>query len=401
MNKYTSTDGATTTPQVQSGLMIGIGISAMFALWNFGQGFFHAYFPLHLEALSFTPVQIAFIVALPNLLRIIASPVLTGLADRAGRRRHSIALCCIGYAAAFVGIIMADVYLMAVALMVLVSLFNAPVQPLMDAYAYEAVRTRNLSYGPMRAVGSAFYVLSTLVGGFLVALYAPTDLMWLLVLGTLLTGLIAPVLPGMPSEKPQHGKRESLWKAQELRRVELHLALLATGLVLGAFGAFFSFASIFWLNAGIEPSMVGVLWAAGTMAEIGVFVFGAWFLRTLGARNMMLIGAAAGVLRWFLFPYATDLWMALGLQTLHALNYGMLYLGLMSYVASVVSSERLGTAQGMTQTYFGVCVAGAGIASGVLFELSPVWTFWAMGILCAIGLTILLVMGRNWGNARV
>ncbi|WP_208990341.1 MFS transporter [Pseudovibrio brasiliensis] len=373
---------------------IATGVSGLFAAFNFANAFFLAYFPLFLEDINFTPVQIAFVIALPNIVRIFATPVMTSISDRAGRRRHSMALFSVIALISFWVMIYSSDYWVVIGLVIFLSIFYTPIQPLQDAYAYETVHTLGLNYGPMRSWGSIAFVVATLIGGWYLSFGEPAELLFLTVGALGVLALTSVLLPGMPSES-RSSTKESIWKAEELRDPQFLLVVLAGGLLLGSFSALYAFASIFWLSVGISDAMVGGLWALGTLAEIGIFVWGSFFMRHLGAWGLMVTGGVASIIRWLLFPYATETWSAVLLQLLHAGSFGMVFLGLVAYTSKLVSSKRLGTAQGLSQTAFGVVMGVSGIASGWLYEIEQAYAFYLMASICVAGVVTLMFVTKR------
>ncbi|MFS8182437.1 MFS transporter [Pseudovibrio denitrificans] len=373
---------------------IATGVSGLFAAFNFANAFFLAYFPLFLEDINFTPVQIAFAIALPNIVRIFATPVMTSISDRAGRRRHSMALFSVIALISFWVMIYSSDYWVVIGLVIFLSIFYTPIQPLQDAYAYETVHTLGLNYGPMRSWGSIAFVVATLIGGWYLSFGEPAELLFLTVGALGVLALTSVLLPGMPSES-RSSTKESIWKAEELRDPQFLLVVLAGGLLLGSFSALYAFASIFWLSVGISDAMVGGLWALGTLAEIGIFVWGSFFMRHLGAWGLMVTGGVASIIRWLMFPYATETWSAVLLQLLHAGSFGMVFLGLVAYTSKLVSSKRLGTAQGLSQTAFGVVMGVSGIASGWLYEIEQAYAFYLMASICVAGVVTLMFVTKR------
>lgn len=373
---------------------VATGVSGLFATFNFANAFFLAYFPLFLEQISFTPVQIAFVIALPNIVRVFATPIMTSISDKAGRRRHSMALFSVICLLSFLVLIYSSDYWVVVGLVFFLSIFYVPIQPLQDAYAYEAVNTCGLNYGPMRSWGSAAFVVATLIGGWYLSFGAPADLLFLTVGSLGLLAVIALMLPGMPSESRSTTK-ESVWKSKELRDPQFLLVILASGLLLGSFSALYSFGSIFWLSVGLSDTVVGGLWALGTLAEIGIFLGGTFFLRHFGAWGLMVTGGLASLIRWILFPYATEIWSAMTLQLLHAASFGMVFLGLVAYLSTLISDKRLATAQGLSQTTLGLVMGSGGIASGWLYEVNQAYAFNLMAVICGAGVLVLMLVRRR------
>ncbi|MDD7910403.1 MFS transporter [Pseudovibrio exalbescens] len=389
----------TVNNQQRTKLGLIIGISSLFAAYFFAFGLFLPYFPVYLKDLAFTPVQIALIVAIPNIVRIVATPVMTGISDRAGRRRLSISIFAIVCAVAFGVIANVNTYALMVAVVVVMSIFLAPLQPLSDAYAYEAVKSRGLDYGVMRSWGSAAFIAATMFGGWYLGLFESVQLVYFMVVGLVVMAVLSLQLPGMPSEhrKAAQGAADEGHAKGELQRLELHIVLFAGGLTLGSMAGLFSFGSIFWLSHGISDTNVGLLWSAGVLAEISVFLLGGRLLGRIGPLGFMLIGAIGGILRWIVFPHADTFGSALVVQLMHGVNFGMTHLGMMAFLAEVVSGKRLGTAQGLSQTYIGLFTGVAGITAGWIYEVNPTYAFYAMAVVAAGGS---IVLGLFWARLR-
>lgn len=370
-----------------------IGISCLFAAYFFSFGLFLPYFPVYLKELAYTPVQIAVIVAIPNIVRIVATPVMTGISDRAGRRRLSMSIFAVVCALAFLSIAQVETYGVMIVVAVLMSIVLAPLQPLSDAYAYEAVKNRGLDYGRMRSWGSAAFIAATMFGGWYLGVFSAVQLLFFIAGGLVLMAVLAQALPGMPSEDRGKGQASEDGKSSfaELKRWELHLVLFSCGLILGSMAGLFGFGSIFWLSHQISDTNVGVLWSVGVLAEITVFLFGGRFLAKTGPIGFMLIGAIGGTVRWIIFPHAETFWMAFVVQLMHGVNFGMTHLGMMAFLADVVSGQRLGTAQGLSQTYIGLFTGLAGMLTGLLYETSPALAFYAMSAVAAVGLLVLVL----------
>ncbi|WP_068085763.1 MFS transporter [Polycladidibacter stylochi] len=367
------------------------GISLLFASFGFVLGLFIPYFPVYLEDLMYSPVQIAFIVSLPNLLKVVSTPVLTMLSDRGGRRRFSIALYALFCLLAYVLLAYITGYYLVVLVVAVISIFMAPITPLSDAYAFEAVNNRGLDYGRMRSVGSLAFIVANMFGGWYIGFLPARHLLFFIALAFVVVIVSALSLPSMPSETRGEAKANERSTSNELRQKQLHMVLLGAGLALGSMGALFSFGSLFWLANGLRDTDVGLLWSVGVIAEITVFLLGGRLVKRFGIMPILFIGVSGAIVRWVLFPYANDFLSAFAVQLLHGLNFGMVYLALMTYQSRVVSAARLGTAQGFFQTYTGLFTGLTGIASGWLYEIEPAYAFFAMSVVATVGLLVILL----------
>ena len=94
--------------------------------------------------------------------------------------------------------------------------------------------------------------------------------------------------------------------------------LIAVGLVQASHAAYYGFATIHWRAAGLSDDVIGALWAEGVLAEIVLFAFSGAVVRRLGPVRLLLLGAAAGIVRWAIIGSTTDLVAVAGVQWLHS-----------------------------------------------------------------------------------
>lgn len=68
--------------------------------------------------------------------------------------------------------------------------------------------------------------------------------------------------------------------------------------IAGAHAAYYGFSAIYWQAAGYSASAVGYLWSLGVVAEVIIFALSNKLFRRCSARDMLLISAICGVVRW-------------------------------------------------------------------------------------------------------
>jgi PPP family 3-phenylpropionic acid transporter len=114
-----------------------------------------------------------------------------------------------------------------------------------------------------------------------------------------------------------------------------------------------------------------------------------------GARRMILAGCLAAMLRWLLFPFATEPMPAFALQTLHAASFGLTHLGIMTAIGAVAVPGHTARLQAAHQLIGGLLLALAMAGSGPLFRTSPFLAFAAMSAAALLGLVIALGLRRG------
>ncbi len=87
--------------------------------------------------------------------------------------------------------------------------------------------------------------------------------------------------------------------------------------IAGAHAAYYGFSAIYWQAAGYSASAVGYLWSLGVVAEVIIFALSNKLFRRCSARDMLLISAICGVVRWGIMGATTALPWLIVVQILH------------------------------------------------------------------------------------
>ena len=371
---------------------ISFKVGALFASHFIGFGLFLPFFPMVLEQRGLTVAEIGFILCASTIARIAANPIMTGLSDHSGRRRLSIFVYSVA-AASFLGFFaLTSGPLAALVAVAGLMIFWSPIVPLSDAYALDVVRNHKADYGRMRLWGSVAFIVANLLGGWFAGLDASAFyIVSGIILGVLSTGFVALMLPRQLSDAQDpgtSGKDRPFLFTQPW----FLLILAVLGVLQGTHAAFYGFGSLFWLEAGIGGFEVGVLWSIGVAAEVVLFYLAGRLGPAFGPLTLIIASAAAGSLRWLLFPYADTFFSAAVLQVLHGISFGAAHLGAVAYIAKLVPQRWSATGQGFLAASNGILTAAGFAASGPLFALNPAYAFWAMAAASATATFLLIAI---------
>jgi len=269
------------------------------------------------------------------------------------------------------------------------NLFFSPLVPLTDALAATWQKQIRMDYGRVRLWGSLAFVIGSALTGQLVAVWGHNAILYSLIL-SVLTMLLGMLLK--PSVMPQgeartHGGAErSLWAL--LKEGPVWRFLLCVTLLQGAHAGYYSFGSIYWQEAGYSASTIGYLWSLGVVAEVIIFASSNVLFRRWNARNLLLLSACCGVLRWSLMAYSTELGWLLLIQILHCGTFTVCHLAAMRFIAARQGQEVI-----RLQAVYSALAMGGGIAvmtviAGFLFEHWQGGVFWVMAAVAAPALFI-------------
>jgi PPP family 3-phenylpropionic acid transporter len=120
-----------------------------------------------------------------------------------------------------------------------------------------------------------------------------------------------------------------------------------------------------------------------------LFMMGASIVGRIGAERLLIIAAAAGVLRWLLMGFSTALPVLLFAQLLHALTFAAAHLATVHYLVRHVPPGLAATAQGL----YGAVAWGAAFGltmpvAGLLYAADPRAAFIAMAAMCAAAIAV-------------
>lgn len=358
----------------------------LFAAPFFVNGVALPFFPVWLRSLSMTDLQIGLVLSVPLLVRVITAPVAGVIADRIGERADvliwSAGLSLLTALAFFMG----GGFWVVLIVYGLQGAVYSPYVPIVDSIALSGVRRWGFDYGRIRVWGSLSFIVATMMGGMLIGRYGGG-----IVLPVMAAGFVLTVIAALLSPKVGRPRRANAIPALEtppnsLRQKDLQLLLLGVTLVNGSHAMLYAFSALYWQQLGFTGTQIAVLWSAGVLAEVLVFMVAKNIRRHVSVFTMILSGCALAVVRWILFPLGTDFLWFLGLQCLHAFTYAIMHSGMQGRIVERVSEDREASAQGLYFFYTGTFTAFITLISGSLFERFHVYGFWAMGGFAFLGL---------------
>lgn len=354
------------------------------------------FWPVWLKGQGLEASAIGFVLAAGTWSRLVASPLVGHLADVSGERKRLIVVLAFASTFAFALFGLAEGFWVLFALALLHGALWSPILPLAENITLLTAFEYKLQYGRIRLWGSiAFMVVSTAAG--LVLKDRPVDLiLWLIVAALGASALASLALPDV-RPVPTAESSEPRGRAAGLLRQPLFIAfLLGAGVIQASHAVLYAFATLHWRAAGHGDDIIGLLWAEGVIAEIILFAFGAALVRRTGAVALLLMGAAAGMLRWTLTGLSTDLGALAVLQVLHAFTFGAAHLGAMQFIAQFVQPRRSASAQGLYSVAAGGALGIGLMTAGPLYAALAGQAFLVMTLLSLAGGAAMTLVAILW-----
>ncbi len=376
---------------------LGARIAMVYGALFFGIGVSLPFLPVWLKARGLGVEQIALVLAVQSGLRVIASPLMSHLADRLGRLRPVMAGCALAALAGLFWLAGAGGFASIVLGVAVAYGAFAPLMPMTEAYAVSAGRRHGLDYGRMRLWGSLAFMAGNLVAGAALDVLAAGHLIWLIVAAqAALVGALL-LLPPREQTADEHARQETtVGQGLALASGAFAVFVLAAGLVQGSHAMVYGFSALHWKTLGYSGSVVGMLWATGVLAEVVLFWFSARLMAGLGALRLLMLGAAAAVVRWAGLSFDPPLIVLFMLQSLHGLSFGASHLGAIEFIRSRTAPARAATAQAIYGAVAGgVFMTGAMWASGRLYRAFAADAWWVMAMMAALSLGLAAALRRK------
>ncbi len=359
-------------------------------------GMFSPYWSLYLKSIQFDAVQIATLMSVAPVMRMIAPNIWGWLADRTGKRLLVVQIAAFLGALSYLGVFATTSFYGMLLVLGMMSFFWSASMPLVEATTLTYLGKDAAHYGRIRSWGSVGFIVVVLGLGYAFDYIAIAWLLWaglFIMLGILFFSRQIP-----PTEVLAHHT-----DSQPIMRIVLQprvLALLGACFLMSvAHGPYYTFYSIYLVEHGYAKSAVGWLWALGVICEIGVFFLMPWLMRRYTLLQILLVSFACAVLRFLLIGWGVDfLWLLLIAQVLHAATFG-------AFHAAAVALIHLffqGRHQSKGQALYGSLTYGAGSMLGGLAS-GPIWQHYGASVLysCSAGAALLglLLILRKQGMA--
>ncbi|EIM28210.1 MFS transporter [Microvirga lotononidis] len=372
-----------------------IRLGALQAASFTSHGMYLPFFPLWLQSKALSPTVIGFVVAIPIIVRILATAPLMSLADRSFGARRLLLASHFGQLIGFPLFLLVDATWAIMALVALVAVAQSCVIPGNDLVSTNAVQKHpGLNYGRIRGSGSVAFFITNIVGGYLVGAFGPDVVIVVLTIIPIL-GITATLVavPHERSESSSHGEPRKDEAPSRLSRI-LWLVLIAGAVTQASHGALNAFASIYWRSVGFSDQVIGYFWAAGVIAEILVFVYLGRHVGRNSGIGLIMLGSAAAVIRFTIMSLQPGTEIMFVLQTMHSLTFAATHIGTMAALAAFAPMTARGRAQGIYGSLAALTTAASTIVSGLIYTDAGAGVFAAMAPLGAIAFVLMLMAVR-------
>jgi len=357
------------------------------------------FWPVWLAGRGLDPADIGLVMACGFFVRGLTAPLVGSLSDRAPDRRLVLAgAAAVAFLAGVLFHFADSIPLILLATAIMTVGFGA-VGPLAENQAMLLATGRQFEYGPVRALGSIGFVVTSIAAGRILAASGSE-----IVLAMVLTmvGLLLAVSVALPAAPPApHAERRG--EVRPLLRQKPILWLLAAVTLIQCSHAFYySFGTLEMRRLGIADTAIGLLWSCGVLAEIFLFWRGQSVLRRFDPVALLAIAGAGGVLRWGLMSQVGSTPVLVAVQLLHALTFACCHLAMMIVLARAVPISHSATAQGLFAAVMAAFGMGAAMLfAGWLYAQFGQQGYLGMAVMAALGIAAGAMVGRTWDGGQL
>lgn len=362
-------------------------------------GAFSPYFALYLQSIALSATDIALLMSLMQLMRVLAPNLWGWLAERLGLRIAIVRLSALASLAGFSVFFLTTEFGGLFAAMALMAFFWSAALPLIEGLAFAHLGEASHRYGSIRAWGSVGFIVAVLALGHSLDHLPIEAVLWVtaaILGGIVLCSFVVPEAPRPPAQSATASFGDTL------RRPEVKALFGACFLMSAAHGALYVFYSIFLVDHGYDKALVGWMWALGVLAEIAVFMWMPRITQRFSLRTILLFSFACAVARFLMIGWgAGSLVVLLAAQALHGATFGAYH----AAAIAVVNQWFTGRLQSHGQALYGSLSFGAGgmlggLLSGYTWEsLGAAWTYTMGSGFALAGLLWLLFGWRRMSDA--
>ena len=313
----------------------GLGIRASFV---FGFASLASWMPLFnvwLEDTGLSGSEIGFIAAIPWGVMLVVQPAWGVIADKYGKIK------CLKFATVLATVFLAfmpflgfNVATIVTGILVL-SIFNTPILPLLDSVALEHVdQTKNTSYSNIRFWGAPGYGIGAVVTGQLIPFYGVEVAF---ITSSIFLVLMLISVWGFPSTTSIGSLDIEFKDLNNLLTRKLLLIFLIVILIVSiGQSAIWFYLTLYMRQLGASPETTGLALGVQALSELPFYFVAAWLLHRFPARYVVLMAMVGTVIRLFLYSMNSNPELVIFIESMNGITWTLLWVSSVELVNEMV-----------------------------------------------------------------
>ena len=359
---------------------------------------------------GFSASEIGWINGVALICRLLVGPIVAIVADKSADKRLPLILVSFLFSVSGILMVVSSAsIIIAISAAMIIWCFGLLV-PLSDSMVLRADREGLLAYGPVRAIGSLAFLVTTILGGYALEKSGLTALGPALALSCVLALVMAFTLPrisepSQPEKPAPHTGLDAHAQWGDIIRLLKHpvfiVAIIAAGLIQAAHAVYYTYSILHWTGLGYSTTIIGYLWAIGVITEIFLLTKARGIVGRLAPQNLLMLGGLASLVRWLLTALEPALPILFIIQTLHAFTFAATYLGTIEFIDHAIPKRLVNTGMVLFSTSgVGAFTGMAALGAGIIFDHGGAFpAYMMMAVMGGIGAMLALLLKRIWdGN---
>lgn len=343
-------------------------LSGFYFFYFASLGILVPYWPLYLDSLEFTPIELGNMLAILMATKIIAPVIWGWIADHTRHTAWLLRLASLFAVFSFAFVFEAHHFWPMVLVMVVFSFFWNASLPQVEAITLNHLHQQVNRYTHIRLWGSVGFILSVAILGWFLNKQGQVEIIPWVVL-TAFTGIAMMTL--LIPIKTQNLEVQKVGGIQGvLKRPEVIIFFLVCLLLQASHGPYYTFYSLYLESYEYSKLQLGLLWAIAVLAEVLVFIFMYWLVPKFGLRRIFLTSIFLTTIRWIIVAYFPHLGaVQIGSQILHAASFGTYHAVAIQYVHRFFTGRMQVRGQALYSALsFGLGGAIGSMCSGYIWE---------------------------------
>ncbi|MBX2881393.1 MAG: MFS transporter [Granulosicoccus sp.] len=374
-------------------------MSAYYFLVFLSMGSVLPFYTLWFKSIELSEHQIGVIAASPAIVVVLLTVYIGNLADKARDWRSTIVLCnwviavlvsCLAVTQEFHAVFL--FWTLSGALLLCMT-------PVLDAASIRMARQRDIHYHKMRAFGSLGFIVGVLFSGWVFEHLGISRFLWVLIGLAWMRALMSHSLPkfreGIETEKVISEK--GFDTTSMLHRRWFLLVLAGCALIHASHSYYYTFGTVLWIEAGLSPSTVSLLWAWGVVVETLIMWVFASLAGKFSARKLLAVAGLTASVRWMIFGLDPGFSVLVMVQTLHGVTFALLFLATVNFIANWTPVTIAAQAQSFSSAMNVGSMALMTLVSGYVHVSLGMSGYWIMLVICVVGVGLIL-LGMQTGQ---
>jgi PPP family 3-phenylpropionic acid transporter len=323
------------------------------------------YFNLYCYHIHLSGFEIGIIGATRSLIMIVFGLMWSVLADHYQNRRFLYLICQFANACACVFLLQANTFAGILCVIIVASIFYAPLISFMEAFTMDLIGNDKNAYGSIRLWGSILFIIMVLFTGVLLDYFSYYIIIKMIAVGSFIQAIVSLTIPKTTIKTSQ--KKNMFLSVFKQSHVIIYLMSAFTMLLVH--GTYYSFSSIHLEQMGATSNEIAMYWALGSIAEIIVMLNSRRIFNHYSVESVLVFSFGIAGIRWLFMFYTTSVLFAIMTQVLHAITYGAFHIAGILYMDRCMPDETKTIGQAVnTAVSYGLGMMTGSFINGYLFE---------------------------------